>query len=256
MVWEVINKCDNANNHNNIHQHQGPHPCLFRTDTHPLCHCDGHSAHKKWSEVKITLGVKNVFAAVASHTCCTPFLLQNCWATLFCLSVLDCNITLDNETTINANYSWVEKNNYTCINGTKVFANTQAPSEQYWKWVLGLLLFQLKCGLQVSLGLPSVGGGSVAQQLHTEGPQVWSLASQVEKCLVSVDQHSPNLVPSGCFRPRLLLMARDDGQQVEKEGTDSIELNRPVVSLSQTLVHIRFLKHIQSTPPQKESWVL
>ncbi|XP_034958426.1 sodium- and chloride-dependent neutral and basic amino acid transporter B(0+) [Zootoca vivipara] len=56
------------------------------------------------------------------------------WANANCSKtrlVSGCNITLDGETII-TNYSWFERNNHTCKNGIEVFANTQAPSEQYW----------------------------------------------------------------------------------------------------------------------------
>ncbi|ETE71938.1 Sodium- and chloride-dependent neutral and basic amino acid transporter B(0+), partial [Ophiophagus hannah] len=43
-----------------------------------------------------------------------------------------CNVTMGG-TTIQMNYTEVENMNLTCINNTQVFAETQVPSEQYWK---------------------------------------------------------------------------------------------------------------------------
>ncbi|XP_061454597.1 sodium- and chloride-dependent neutral and basic amino acid transporter B(0+) isoform X2 [Rhineura floridana] len=57
------------------------------------------------------------------------------WANDICSKtplVLACNVTSEDGTIIPTNYSWVKNHNLTCINGSKVFANTQVPSEQYW----------------------------------------------------------------------------------------------------------------------------
>ncbi|XP_072126472.1 sodium- and chloride-dependent neutral and basic amino acid transporter B(0+)-like [Mobula birostris] len=43
-----------------------------------------------------------------------------------------CNITLDNEYFEIVNSTWLEENNVTCINGSKIDVSHQAPSEQYW----------------------------------------------------------------------------------------------------------------------------
>ncbi|XP_072914710.1 sodium- and chloride-dependent neutral and basic amino acid transporter B(0+)-like [Hemitrygon akajei] len=43
-----------------------------------------------------------------------------------------CNITLDNEYFEIVNSTWLQENNVTCINGSKIDVSHQAPSEQYW----------------------------------------------------------------------------------------------------------------------------
>nr|XP_056715889.1 sodium- and chloride-dependent neutral and basic amino acid transporter B(0+) [Euleptes europaea] len=72
------------------------------------------------------------------------------WADELCSKtpiVRSCNTTEKDGTIVHANYSWVQSQNLTCLNGTSQFVNTQVPSEQYWN----------KKALQRSSGLGETG---------------------------------------------------------------------------------------------------
>lgn len=55
---------------------------------------------------------------------------------MFCLpsvlAVLGCDVMSGSGLSTYMNYSMVQAENLTCLNGTKEFQKTQVPSEQYW----------------------------------------------------------------------------------------------------------------------------
>nr|XP_005899401.1 PREDICTED: sodium- and chloride-dependent neutral and basic amino acid transporter B(0+) [Bos mutus] len=61
--------------------------------------------------------------------------------------VTHCNVSISINEIFQANKSWVDANNLTCINGTEVYQTGQLPSEQYWN----------KVALQRSSGLDETG---------------------------------------------------------------------------------------------------
>ncbi|XP_036290511.1 sodium- and chloride-dependent neutral and basic amino acid transporter B(0+) isoform X1 [Pipistrellus kuhlii] len=65
---------------------------------------------------------------------------KNCsyWADQYCSRspiVTHCDVSTQLGTFIHVNKSWVDFNNFTCINGTEVYQPGQLPSEQYWNKV-------------------------------------------------------------------------------------------------------------------------
>ncbi|XP_014314658.1 sodium- and chloride-dependent neutral and basic amino acid transporter B(0+) isoform X2 [Myotis lucifugus] len=77
---------------------------------------------------------------------------KNCsyWADENCSRspiVTHCNVTIQMQTLIHVNKSWVDFNNLTCDNGTEVYRPGQLPSEQYWN----------KVALQRSSGMDETG---------------------------------------------------------------------------------------------------
>ncbi|OWJ99530.1 SLC6A14, partial [Cervus elaphus hippelaphus] len=61
--------------------------------------------------------------------------------------VTHCNVSISINEILQANKSWVDANNLTCINGSEVYQTGQLPSEQYWN----------KVALQRSSGLDETG---------------------------------------------------------------------------------------------------
>ncbi|XP_007948183.1 sodium- and chloride-dependent neutral and basic amino acid transporter B(0+) [Orycteropus afer afer] len=61
--------------------------------------------------------------------------------------VTRCNVTVKPGEIIQMNKSWVDTNNFTCINGSQVYEPGQLPSEQYWN----------KVALQRSSGMDETG---------------------------------------------------------------------------------------------------
>ncbi|XP_036290514.1 sodium- and chloride-dependent neutral and basic amino acid transporter B(0+) isoform X3 [Pipistrellus kuhlii] len=57
------------------------------------------------------------------------------WNILPLFQVTHCDVSTQLGTFIHVNKSWVDFNNFTCINGTEVYQPGQLPSEQYWNKV-------------------------------------------------------------------------------------------------------------------------
>ncbi|KFO18385.1 Sodium- and chloride-dependent neutral and basic amino acid transporter B(0+) [Fukomys damarensis] len=69
------------------------------------------------------------------------------WKILPLFQVTHCNVSIRARDIIQVNMSWINANNFTCINGSEVYQPGQLPSEQYWN----------KVALQRSRGIDETG---------------------------------------------------------------------------------------------------